>query len=385
MDYIDNQNLLKGIFNLHDEVIRIPESGTRIMNCKFRSVVRPADQEVPETGDGLMLHYYEGNSDFTYPVFMPENRDRSEGAIILLHGLNERSWGKYLYWAQSLAENTGKAVILFPIAWHVNRSPEYWADPRSMVTVAQGRSDLNNGNAFASPFNAALSSRLDLHPEWFVTSGLQTCYDIISLTESIRSGTHPLFSENSSVDFFAYSVGAFLLEIILIANPDGLYSQSKSFLFLGGSSFEQMKGISKYIMDSEAFNKLEDAFIHQNPQEVKSKIHIPHLSHFNILWSSFITMLRMDRFQTIRDRSFSRLSTQISAIGLARDTVIPGKSILKTLWGAGNRNRIPVSILDFPYPYQHENPFPMNQPQIRLAVNHSFTHVFTQASRFLVG
>jgi len=390
MDYFDNQQLLKKTFNLSDEQIRIPGSDTRIINCRFRSVVQPAPGETGRAADhegplsGLMLQYYEGNSEFTYPVFMPGNRDQSNGAIILLHGLNERSWSKYLYWAQYLCENTGKAVILFPIAYHINRSPGFWADPRSMSEVAAGRAASGNANSSVTAFNAALSSRLDMHPEWFCTSGLQSCYDIIALTRAIRSGGHHLFTNHATVDFFAYSVGAFLLEIMLIANPDTLFGRSKSFLFLGGSSFEQMKGISRYIMDSQAFDKLEETFLLKDPAAVRQKIHIPQLADFNSLWNSFMSMLRLDRFQEFRDRSLSRLNGQISAIGLARDLVIPGASIFRTLMGAGNRNRIPVSILDFPYPYTHENPFPVNQQEIRHDVDRAFGQIFSRAVSFLI-
>jgi len=389
MDYYDNQLLLKKTFNLSDQQIGIPESDTRIINCRFRSVVQPAPGETSHTADqegplsGLMLQYFDGNSDFTYPVFMPGNKNQSDGAIILLHGLNERSWSKYLYWAQNLSENTGKAVILFPIAYHINRSPHFWADPRIMYDLATDRAASGNENEYVTPFNAALSARLEMHPEWFCTSGLQSCYDIIALTEMIRSGKHRLFTTNASVDFFAYSVGAFLLEVLLIANPDNLFGRSKSFLFLGGSSFEQMKGISRYIMDSKAFDKLEEAFLLKDPKAVKQKIHIPQLANFNALWNSFMSMLRMDCLQGFRDRSFKRLSNQISAVGLARDLVIPGSSIFRTLMGAGNRNRIPVAILDFPYPYTHENPFPVNQQDIRQEVNCAFGQIFSQAASFL--
>jgi hypothetical protein len=242
---------------------------------------------------------------------------------------------------------------------------------------------LTDNNACATPFNAALSSRLDMHPEWFCTSGLQTCYDLIALTGSIQKGEHRLFQSGSRVDFFAYSVGAFLLEVLLIADPDEIFKDSKSFLFLGGSSFEQMKGISKYIMDSKAFDSLEEVFIRQDPQGVKHKIHIPRQASFNALWTSFMSLLRMDRLQAFRERSFARISHRISAIGLAKDQVIPGKSILRTLWGATNRNRIPVTILDFPYPYLHENPFPMQKIELRTSVDECFKTVFNQASLFL--
>jgi hypothetical protein len=389
MDYFDNQALLRAAYNYNDPHIAIDGSATAIINCSFRSEIVPErantsfDAVAGHDPAGLLGRSFAGNYSFTYPVFLPDGIEVASGAIVLLHGLNERNWNKYLYWARYLAENTGKAVILFPMAFHMNRSPGLWSDPRAMQEVAVGRGSLEAARTVATPINAALSTRLDCHPEWFCTSGLQSCYDLISLTRQIHSGAHPLFRVDTSVDFFAYSVGAFLLEVLLIANPDEVFSESKSYLFLGGSSFEQMQGISRYIMDARAFNQLEEAFIRRDPKDVREKINIEQLGGFNQLWTAFMAMLRLDRFQALRERSFHRLSNQIQASGLSRDQVIPAKSILRTLWGGGNRSRIPFTVLDFPYPYTHENPFPMGVQEIRPLVNAAFQQVFSQAAAYL--
>jgi hypothetical protein len=388
MDYIDNQILLKGLFTLDADEIQLPGQGGRIVNCRFRSPVQPDGD--PATADpaahpeaALLVRHCEANSNFTYPVFMPAGSSRTDGAIILLHGLNERQWTKYLYWARNLCEHTGKAVILFPIAFHINRSPEYWSDPRLMSEVSHRRTAVADADDQATPFNAALSTRLEMHPEWFCTSGLHSCYDIISLSTDIRDGRHPLFASGTVVDFFAYSVGAFLLEVLLLANPDGLFAKSKSFLFLGGSTFEQMRGISRYIMDRKAFDRLDQAFLRQDPAVVRNKIHLPRLSSFNQLWTSFLSVLRLDLMVREREESFRSMSNRISAVGLSRDQVIPGGSILATLRGNRRLSGIPVRIMDFPYPYIHENPFPVNQPAIRPAVDKAFRDVFSQAALFL--
>ena len=390
MDYFGNQMLLKSRFDFRTRDISIPGSTSRIVNCDFQSVIKPEPANVSPNQDSttdhsdLLLRSFEGNYHFTYPVFMPGGNDVAKGAIILLHGLNERNWQKYLYWAQFLSEKTEKAVILFPMAFHVNRSPGFWSDPRLMQEVAHQRVQQTSGNEIATPINAALSKRLDIHPEWFCTSGLQSCYDLISLTQMIRSGNHHLFCKEATVDFFAYSVGAFLLEVLLIANPDELFSDSKSFLFLGGSSFEQMQGISRYIMDAKAFDRLGDAFIRHDPNAVRHKINIEHLSSFNTLWSAFVSMLSLERFQALREFAFHRLRNQISAVGLSKDQVIPARSILQTLWGSSKkRNKIPMTILDFPYPYSHENPFPTGNPALRSQVDQAFHQVFSRAVKFL--
>ncbi len=389
MDYFENQILLKSCFDLQSADIAIPGSGTHIRNCSFQSVIKPdnhdADRDTKSVAGqpDLLARSFEGNYNFTYPVFMPQGVQKASGAIVMLHGLNERNWLKYLYWAQYLCDNTGKAVILFPMAFHVNRSPGYWSDPRAMQEVFQQRVVHTPENTVATPFNAALSARLDSHPEWFCTSGLQSCYDLISLSQMIRSGRHPLLTEGASIDFFAYSVGAFLLEVLLIANPEELFAESKSFLFLGGSSFEQMQGISRYIMDTRAFNQLDNAFLRQNPSVIRKKINIEHLNTFSGLWSGFMAMLRLGKHEHLRERSFYRLRNQISAVGLALDQVIPAKSILRTLAGSENRNKIPMKIMDFPYPYSHENPFPTGNQHFRPQVNESFHQVFSGAVKFL--
>ncbi|MDD4645156.1 MAG: DUF6051 family protein [Bacteroidales bacterium] len=389
MDYFENQMLLKSCYDLKAPEISIPGTTTRIVHVGFHSEIKP-ETKLAETSalkaenySGLLQRSFDGNYDFTYPVFIPDNKEIADGAIVLLHGLNERNWNKYLYWAQYLSENTGKAVILFPMAFHVNRSPGYWSDPRAMQEVSLYRTEHTPLNAVSTSVNAALSTRLDLHPEWFCTSGLQSCYDLISLTREIRNGGHPLFKAGASVDFFAYSVGAFLLEVLLIANPDKIFSESKSFLFSGGSSFQQMKGISRYIMDAQAFDRLEETFIRQDPKAVMPKLSIERLNDFSQLWSSFMAMLRLDRFQTFRDRSFHKMRDQISAIGLTKDKVIPANSILQTLCGTKNRNKIQMSILDFPYQYSHENPFPIGHEEIRSLVNQSFLQVFGKVVQFL--
>lgn len=390
MDYFDNQQLLRTCFNYEEDRISIPGSKTQIVHQPFQSVIKPQEpanstltcSSTAGPAD-LLMRSFEGNYSFTYPVFQPGTQEPAGGAIILLHGLNERSWHKYLYWAQFLAEQTGKSVILFPMAFHINRSPAYWSDPRVMQEIARKRIEQAPQNNVATPVNAALSTRLETHPEWFVTSGLQSCYDLIELTRDIRSGKHPLFQPAATVDFFAYSVGAFLLEILLIANPDDLFVESRSFLFLGGSSFGQMQGISRFIMDASAFDRLEEVFIRENPEAVRKNISIDRLNSFGSLWNAFLSMLRLDRYSAKREKSFFKLRDQISAIGLADDRVIPARFIKETLQGTAGKTAIPFSTLDFPYPYSHENPFPMGNAAIRQQVDDAFNLVFSRAASFL--
>ena len=83
------------------------------------------------------------NKRFYYPVFVPTKGQRKK-CIILLHGLNERSWEKYGCWAEELARLTGKPVLLFPLAFHMNRSPNDWYNPRVMRLYVKQRKDKYN-------------------------------------------------------------------------------------------------------------------------------------------------------------------------------------------------------------------------------------------------
>ena len=215
MDYTEKYSELKAVFDPGKEEIIIPGSDICIRNVDFSS-----DPDLPFIINCKDFSISE-NRIFSYPVFTPANRE-SKKAIILLHGLNERSWVKYLAWAYRLAYDTGSYVILFPISFHINRSPDSWKDPRAMLDAVRER-NVSAGNLKMSSFaNVALSNRLTEDPLRFFRSGYQTSNDIIKLMLQIRKGEHKVVPAGSSVDIFAYSIGAFLGEIIMMGNPANL-------------------------------------------------------------------------------------------------------------------------------------------------------------------
>lgn len=55
------------------------------------------------------------NREFVYPIFKLKSQDKCPGAIFLMHGLNERSWNKYLCWAEYLCMHTGKQLSCCPL------------------------------------------------------------------------------------------------------------------------------------------------------------------------------------------------------------------------------------------------------------------------------
>lgn len=332
----------------------IASSGNRIVHFAFHS-------EPPHlsgiTGENIPKYdrQIRENQYFDYPVILPENARKFHSGIILFHGLNERSWGKYIPWAEFLASHTGKPVILFPIAFHMNRGPAEWSNPRVMAELVTKRKSLPENRGAMSFANAALSQRLTDFPDRFFWSGLQTVSDVTGLVKKIRDGEHPLFHKNADIDLFGYSIGAFLAEIILMANPGNLFSDTRLFIFCGGSIFSQMFGVSKLIMDTPAYNRLLQFYCSEWPA-IYGKSISDNLTPDDPLIKAFSAMIRPDYFKTERKSFFAGAKNRISGIALQKDQVMPYSGI-KACMGDKTTNEC-IELIDFPFDYSHEIPFP---------------------------
>lgn len=332
----------------------IASSGNRIVHFTFHS-------EPPHlsgiTGENIPKYdrQIRENQYFDYPVILPENARTYHSGIILFHGLNERSWEKYIPWAEFLASHTGKPVILFPIAFHMNRGPAEWSNPRVMAELVTKRKSLPENRGAMSFANAALSQRLTDFPDRFFWSGLQTVSDVTGLVKKIRDGEHPLFHKNADIDLFGYSIGAFLAEIILMANPGNLFSDTRLFIFCGGSIFSQMFGVSKLIMDTPAYNRLLQFYCSEWPA-IYGKSISDNLTPDDPLIKAFSAMIRPDYFKTERKSFFAGAKNRISGIALQKDQVMPYSGI-KACMGDKTTNEC-IELIDFPFDYSHEIPFP---------------------------
>ena len=315
------------------------------------------------------------NFSFVYPVFMPGGMLQADKAILLLHGLNERNWNKYLTWAEYLCSETGKPVILFPIAFHVNRSPVSWSNPRALQSIMNLRRQ-NNGNDRSLSFaNVALSERISEKPYRFYSSGRQSIHDLSTLFRQIKEGKHRLFAENAQIDIFAYSIGAFLSEITLMTNPLNLFSESKLFLFCGGGIFSSMAGKSRSIMDTKAFQTLYDYYLHHFSKSIKPE------SAKDKMFESFNCMISSTQNQTEREHFFSRLGNKLKGISLKNDKVMPYSGIPEALGTDCALNHI--TQMDFSFPYTHENPFPVGEFIDATEVDAGFIKVFSEIAGFL--
>ena len=406
MGYHEDFVYLKNHFNLEEEKTMLYDNTVGLYNLPFESAnyailpgedyyddnskifprtpdyqnaISPEINELLNLADSKVFE----NKFFNYSVFKPQNSDKSKKIIILMHGLNEKNWFKYLTWAKRMMELTGSTIVLFPIAFHMNRAPADWSDFRMMNDLKFIREGLFSAVVGSSFANVAVSTRLHILPQRFFWSGLQTFYDILQLINQIRSGNHPLIDEKATVDFFAYSIGAFLAQVLRLANPGGMLDKSKMFLFCGGPVFNRMSPVRKSILDSEANIALYSFFIEHLENYIKTDKRLAH--YFSTVHSEglvFKAMLDYNKMIEFREEKLREISSFISAIALKKDKVVPSYEVLNTLKGADRDIPIDVKVMDLPFNYTHENPFPLDS-KIQNAVNESFNEIFKIASDFL--
>lgn len=376
MEYTKDFYELKSLFDPDAEEIKIPGSPVRIVSNKFISDIDPgsffshSDYSISE------------NIEFSYPVFVPEDKE-SRKVILLMHGLNERSWVKYLAWAYRLCQLTGSYIALFPISFHINRAPASWIDPRMMQQHVRERARVPGEVTMSTFANIALSNRLSEAPMRFFNSGYQTAFDIVKLLKQIRAGNHKVIPGGSRVNIFAYSIGAFLSQILMMGNHENLFSGSKLFMFCGGSVFSNMQGTSKLIMDSLAYKRIYSFYLDDFEKEISGKNPFNEFVRSSQVGMAFRSMIDLGRFRTFRESIFSKLKDQIRSIALRHDKVIPADGIVRTMTPIIRRNSEPVEVWDFPYSYTHENPFPLFTNQSGADVDRSFERLITTAASFL--
>jgi pimeloyl-ACP methyl ester carboxylesterase len=391
MNYKDTYNIFKEQYNQREEKIHLSKSGITIHNLPFQSdgidflpSSNPSEKEHQEAFHLLSDDQIEENRRFVYPVITGNRHERSKEAIILLHGLNERNWDKYLPWAAALNERTGQPVILFPISFHVNRCPEEWKNPRLMTRLAKERMKKHEGLSDATFLNAAISDRIQQLPQRFYTSGLETYYDLLALIRQIRQGNHPVLEKKQRINFFGYSIGALLTQILLMANPDQLLKGSKAVLFCGGAAIDRMKGASRYILDSLAFKSLHSYYMHLE-EHLKNDAALSKILKKLVPGVYFRSMIDALGLQDYRIKRLNELSDHLKVIALKKDQVISPAAIGKTFQGIGRKLNQVIQVMDFPYGYTHENVFPSESMIDDRLLDDSFRRVFDGASRHLAG
>lgn len=317
------------------------------------------------------------NRGFTYNIFVPHGCGESfDRATILLHGLNERSWAKYLTWADRLAFQTRRPVILFPLAFHMNRTPADWYNPRRTLLWHKMRSADNPENTEASFANVTLSARISEAPYRFYTSGIESCYNLSQLLAQIERGEHSLFRKGSHCDLFGYSIGAMAAQVMMLANPNGLLDESRLFIFMGGSSFNKMNGLARNILDGSSFEALHsyygNIFINSAPSTGVG-------SEFDY---AFRLLLRPDHLREEREKGLAALGERVHIITMRHDKVMTTDGAT-CLYPTELGKRV-IEERDFPFEYSHQAPFPSGTQSNNPEVISSFNSIFDSATEFML-
>lgn len=392
MKYIDIHQRLKKIVNYEENEIFI-DKNIVVQNYNFESKNRfllPSEacsenleKEMIEAGLNKVDTEIEENIHFRYHIFKPANKQKVSGVIFMFHGFNEKYWSKYLTWAKKLVDETGKAVILFPIAFHMNRAPLSWSDGHKMFAISQQRKAKHPNVIHSTLSNVAISTRLHNKPQRFIWSGLQSYYDAMDFVEQIKSGKHPCIEQDASIDFFSYSIGCLFAQIVMMTNKNNYFEKSKFCFFCGGAVFNRLSPVSKFILDSEANVKLYSYIVEHLESHMKqNKMLGERLSIAYPEGYYFKSMLNYSVLSKVRENKFKEISERILAITLENDTVVPPYEIVNTLQGLKRNIPIRIEILDFSYPYKHEDPFPAIK-SIEDEVDKEFNHVFGLFSSFL--
>ncbi|MDP4185594.1 MAG: DUF6051 family protein [Bacteroidota bacterium] len=119
MKYCEEYDYLKKHFNQVDDKIELPEENVTIFNIRFESKHRDI---LPDVIDSFSLlsddlfsvpdSQIDENRFFKYPVIMRQGMECPKGVIILLHGLNERDWAKYLPWGGSSCKEDRESRVV---------------------------------------------------------------------------------------------------------------------------------------------------------------------------------------------------------------------------------------------------------------------------------
>lgn len=400
MGYTETERVLAGYFRGGMTAGQIPGTDVIMTEERFRSPVECSYSDSNTVSEMFRFLFRsreaeERNREFSYYIMKPAGKNapagsglqhqssppyngRGKGAIILLHGLNERGWNKYIQWGAALAEGTDRPVVLFPHAWHMNRSPQTWVDRHIMTPLVSARTSLLPDTRLTTFVNVALSTRMTVSPQRFVLSGYQTVRDLSSFIATVSEGEVPGIAAGGPVDIFAYSIGALAAQVMMLAEPSPLPADSRVMLFCGGSVFSMMNGTSKLIMDSRAFEMLLSFYLGWPSGSGRGRGDIfSSLMNDTPEGRAFYAMTSLQRLTDIHGAPFGKWDGRLRAVSLEGDKVIPPAAIREALRGAD------AEVWNAGYMCTHESPFPVLAGEKAGDVDRTFGRLFETAARFL--
>lgn len=304
------------------------------------------------TQDGTADCDIQENLSFRYPFLrahQPGGQPKSKHLIILLHGLNERSYSKYVPWAYQLWRQTGAAVALFPLSFHVSRVHPPWG--RSLERSLARRRQLP-GNENVHPFNCVLSERLDSRPERFFWGGVQSFHDVVDLVGLIRSGQHPTVDADAQVDLIGYSAGGYLALGLMLGNGGGHFEKSRCVVFESGAAMRSTHLSTRFIMDLACEVGLLKLFVRFTPRLANSRLNHWLMEHDEGRW--FRALFGEEKERARFEARLREIAPRLLAIANTHDDVIPANAVFNTLTGKHRDTGVRVEELSLGV---HEHPF----------------------------
>jgi hypothetical protein len=276
------------------------------------------------------------NVSFACPLVLPRRPGPFRQVVIILHGLNESEYRKYFPWACTLA-SAGMPVLLFPLAFLVNRRPRRWRDDAATQDRLRLRQALS-GNEVATRYNVILSERLQDHPERLFLGGQQSYFDLLDVVESIRQGVFSIdnrdaetlvpqrpFAEATQVDFLGFSIGGYLtLGLLLEEQHNPVLMDSRGIIFAAAAPWTHADAtvntnpLSPFILDRLATERL-----HAFYRSVEADALLDNTQGH---WCRAIFRAERD----VLEAPLARIRRRLLTIGNAADTVIPAAGMAVT-------------------------------------------------------
>lgn len=347
--------------------LAFPEEGAEVFSLAFHSnqkryLLGNHAYSCPEHGlefegepasDGTADSDIKENLDFRYPFLRALQKgptsEKTKHLIILLHGLNERSYSKYVPWAYQLWRSTGASVALFPLSFHVNRVHPPWG--RTLEAHLSRRKHVA-GNENVHPFNCVLSERLEVRPERFFWGGVQSYGDVVDLVRSIRENKHPYVHPEAQVDLLGYSAGGYLSLGLMLADEGGLFETSRCVVFESGAAMGSTHLSSRLIMDLACEVALMKLYV-----RFTSRLANPRLAHWlehheEGRW--FRALFGEEKERARLEARLKAIAPRLLAISNLTDEVIPAGAVFNTLKGKHRDTGVRVEELTLGV---HEHPF----------------------------
>ncbi|MFZ5446633.1 MAG: DUF6051 family protein [Myxococcota bacterium] len=289
------------------------------------------------------------NTDFHVPVLHTSGGAPARQLVVVLNGLNERSYARYLPWAWNVWKDTGAAVALFPLSFHVNRVHPSWA--RGLDGFLSRRRELV-GNENAHLYNCVLSDRLGLHPERLFWGAVQSFGDVVDLVHDVRAGRVEGVAADARVDFLGFSAGGYIALGLLLADETGLFADSRALLFESGAAMRANHLSTRLIMDLSCEVALLKLYV-----RFTARLANPRLAHWLAehpegRW--FRALFGDERERERLEARLRVLAPRLLAIANSNDQVIPAGMIFNTLGGRHRDTGVRIEELALGV---HEHPF----------------------------